>query len=968
MTNLPRTAPRNMTAKIFLTSFVALSTIVGSATAQTRASKPADRISGAISNSSRAELSGSAIPRAMHSTDLGAIAANTPLQGIRITFSRTAAQQNDLNQLIADQQTPGSALFHQWLTPTQFGARFGVSDNDLAATESWLQSQGFTIDAVSPSRDSITFSGSASSVESGFGTPLHYFKATSGSLNTSDLTTHFAPVGNLTIPAALSSVVLSVGNLSDYHARSHSVQKPGANFTSGVSGSHFMTPKDIATVYDINAAYSLGYSGSGQTIAVVGRTAVSLTDVSNFQTAAGVTANVPILTLVPNSGTATTRTGDQSESDLDLEYTSSIANKATINFVYTGSNTNYDVFDAMVYAIQNNLAQVISVSYGECEPDLPAGSYAQYESALQQAATQGQTVVNSSGDSGSTSCSGDGSSTANQQQVAVSYPASSAYVSGIGGTEFTAAAVAACTNTYFTAAANPVCNGTSANGTDVISSALSYIPEMAWNDDVANGALSSGGGGTSILFARPSWQTGVPGIPSGNFRLVPDVSLDASADNAGYLYCTSDTGTGGTNVVGSCANPSTTNFRATNGQSLTVAGGTSFAAPIFAAMVAIINQAKGFTLGSGLINPTLYKLAANSTTYASAFHDITSGGNQCLAGTALCGSGAGTTSYATTTGYDEATGLGSVDLYKLLTAWPAAASISAITATAATTTPTAGANDLITVKVTGGNGTPTGTVVVTDNGTPVTGSPFTLVNGTFTYTYNTTVTGTHTLSFTYSGDTNYGTSTAKVVLNVGSTSFTLSPSGPVTVTAGSSVTETITVSSTNGYMGTVVLGVTPVLANTCYTQSPAAILTSTVTSVKVALTIYTNSTTCAGVTNPTPLRSTTLANSASPTHHSPWRNVPVPATFAGLLILGCFKRRSKLLRGGIALGMVIFLGFSGIGLTGCSSGATGNTSAVNPTTTSTTNAATGTYNFTVSGNDSVLPTLSATTTFTLTIQ
>ena len=179
----------------------------------------------------------------------------------------------------------------------------------------------------------------------------------------------------------------------------------------------------------------------------------------------------------------------------------------------------------------------------------------------------------------------------------------------------------------------------SASGSDLISSALSYIPEQAWNDDSAaigakygaQYALSSGGGGVSIFTPRPSWQTGVTGIASGSFRLVPDVSLASSAEYAPYLYCTSDTSSWTAGQKASC----NSGFRDSATQDLTAAGGTSFAAPIFAGMLAIINQ-KESSSGQGVANKTLYSLAANSSTYASAFHDITSGGNQCTAGSSYC--------------------------------------------------------------------------------------------------------------------------------------------------------------------------------------------------------------------------------------------------------------------------------------------------------------------------------------------
>jgi subtilase family serine protease len=850
-----------------------LATIAGLATvAHAQRAQPADRISGAISNASRTILEGSASPRAQRSTDLGAVDSKMQLTGMTLVFSRSAAQQQDLNQLLAAQQNPSSSLYHQWLTPTQFGARFGVSDNDLATTESWLQSQGFSVVSVSPSRDSITFSGTASAVESAFGAPLHYFRATSGAMTSgADNLTHVAPAQNLSLPAALSSVVLGIGHLSDYRPQSHAIKRPTAAFTSSISGSHYLSPKDVATIYDLNPAYSAGYYGSGQTIVVAGQSQVVATDIANFQTAAGVTTNTPNFIIVPSSGSPVISTGDEAESDLDLEYSSSIANKATIDFIYTGSNSNYSVFDSIVYAIQNKIGTIITVSYGECEPDLGQSNFTTLEAYLQQGAAQGQSIITSSGDSGSTACYGDTTSTtaaslANEQQLAVNYPASSLYVTGLGGTEFPAADVAVGNNTYFTAQGS----------TDVISSALSYIPEQAWNDDSTSGGLSSGGGGTSIYAARPTWQAGVTGIPAGSFRLVPDISLDSSPNNAGYLYCSSDTGSGGVGFAGSCTNGFRVATSYSNANGVTIAGGTSFAAPIFAGMLAILNQAKGYTAGQGLVNPTLYSLASNTATYASAFHDIISGTNACTV-TSLCGSGSGTTNYATTTGYDEATGLGSIDLNKLINAW-----------------------------------------------TPGT------------------------------------TSTAK--------SFTLTAPA-ISVTAGSSVTETITVTPVNGYTGTVnftlptnVGGAT----NICY-SSPAAVTVSGTASVQTSFTLYTSSTNC--TTGVTALHVASLKAPSTPLPSSPWKRVPVPAAFAGLILIALSRRRSRLLQLSATLGLSLFaLGIASVGLTGCSNKTAGaSTTATTTTTTTTTNASAGTYTFVITGTDSATSTLKATATVSLTV-
>jgi subtilase family serine protease len=622
------------------------------------AQQPANRILQPIEGGAAVAVPGSVSPLVQAGRDLGQLNAGAPIAGITLWFQPTAEQKAQLDALVQAQQTPGSPLYHAWLTPEQYASRFGLSDADLARVENWLESQGFNIDRVSNSRTSITFSGTAGQVALAFQTELHRYQV--------GAETHFANATNLAIPSALSGIVRSVRNLDDFRPVPQLRPSAGTiqpSFTSSQTQSHFLTPKDIATIYDINAAWNAGYTGSGKTIAVVGQSQIAVADIEAFQSAAGLTVKAPNLILVPNSGNSVVSSGDEAESDLDLEYAGGIAPGATIDFVYVGNNQNMSVFDALQYVVDNKTAPIINISYGLCEPDLSSANYSTLEGILQQAASQGQTVVTASGDAGSTACYNPTTKTgvtAAMEVLAVNYPASSAYAVAVGGTEFPSTDVATGNTTYWK----------SASGSDVVGSALSYIPEQAWNDDSATAgqqnaqyALSSGGGGISTLTPRPSWQTGVAGIASGSFRLVPDVSLASSPNNAPYLYCSSDTSGWSTGQKASC----NSGFRDSASQDLTIAGGTSFAAPVFAGMLAILEQQQNSS-GFGVANKTLYALAANASTYASAFHDITSGGNQCTAGGSFCSS-SGASQYAAGTGYDEATGLGSVDFNNLMTAW-----------------------------------------------------------------------------------------------------------------------------------------------------------------------------------------------------------------------------------------------------------------------------------------------------------
>src|SRR6185437_3207573 len=622
----------------------------------------------------------------------------------------------DLDTLIAAQQDPSSPQYHQFLTPAEFGARFGLADADIAKTQTWLESQGFTVLGVAPSRNSITFSGTASTAASAFGAPLHRY-----TLNGEN---HIAPSADLSLPSALAGIVLDVRNLSDFRPRPHvryatgvpggrslsaGVEGNGAirpNYTSSQTGNHFLTPGDIAVIYDIKAAYGAGFNGSGQTIAVMGQSAIVNSDITNFQTAIGQTSKAPTSILVPNTGSNAVFGGDESESDLDVEYATGMAPGATIDFIYVGQNATASVFDSLTWAIQNRIAPILNISYGECESALGRTQFNSLNALFQQAVAQGQTIVSAAGDNGSTDCYGSSNDLAVEEALAVDFPSSSQYVTAVGGTEFTAAAVASTNSQYFTPA----------SGSDVVTSALSYIPEQAWNDDSASfpsNPLSAGGGGPSMFAPAPTWQTGVPGIPSGSaFRLVPDVALDASPNNASFAYCTSDTSAWVQNQQSSC----TSGLRDSSSQDLTLAGGTSFDAPIFSAMVAILSQAKGYTYQGGLVNPTLYSLASNPATYALAFHDITVGNNACGIGSSFC-SPAGAASFNTSIGYDQATGLGSIDLNNLLTAWPRntstntakAFTLSGTAVSIAQTSSTSSVSGTSTVTVTPTNGY-TGTI------------------------------------------------------------------------------------------------------------------------------------------------------------------------------------------------------------------------------------------------------------------
>ena len=921
------------------------------------AQAPAPRIQSEVNSSEVSTLRGSVQPLAQTRVDAGRMPAATRVTGISIVFNRSAAQQADLESLIAAQQNSASPLYHQWLTPNQFAARFGMAQSDIEKVRGWLQQQGFAVDSVARSKNLIRFSGSVNQVERAFQTEMHYFK--------SDGAQHFAPSTALSVPSAIAPTIESVRNLSDFRPRSmHTSPKARPGFTSSISGSVFFAPGDIATVYDIKPLYSGGNNGAGQSIAVVGQSAITVSDVENFQNAAGLAVKDPTLVLMPGTGSSTVVSGgDEGESDLDVEWASAMAPGADVFFVYTGSNTNFNAFDAIQYAVDERLASIISISYGACETALNGFSL---ETIFAQAATQGQTVVAASGDQGSTACSGDttnGLTTTQQFALAVNYPASSPYVTGVGGTEITAANSVSTNSTYWSP------QGTS----DTLTSAKIYIPEIAWNDNSTQGGLSASGGGASALFSKPTWQKGVPGIPSDSKRDVPDVSLYSSPGFPGYLYCSSDQSSWNTNQQASC----NSGFRDSTTSDLTIAGGTSFATPIFAGMIALLNQQAGYVNGQGLINPTLYTLASNSSTYASAFHDVTSGNNNCNAGSTYCGTT--TTGFTAGAGYDQVTGLGSVDLDKLAGVFPASTATllgtkTAITATS--TSPNVNTNDTFTITVTPetGSATPTGTLTIdVDGGTAGGGTTVSNValtsNGTYVYTTQFTTVGTHQIVARYSGDSTYVASTAVISVTVGGTSSgtgTFAVAGTnVTVAQGSTGSSTVTVTPKSGYTGTVYLTFATsndtALTNLCYdftttlTNGDGSVSITNTTAATTQLQFDTNASDCVtGATVKSGMRPMHRLVPVKTSKNSPPNPVPAAGAFAGLLLAGFLGRYSRKFR---SLAGVIVLASIGLGLSAC--GGVTNTAAANPPK--------GTYTITLTGTDSNTASTTAQTTFTLVI-
>jgi subtilase family serine protease len=704
-----------------------------------------DRIAGTIDSGHMVVLRNQIQRRALPQFDQGRVEPSLQLHVTLLTVA-SPGQVKALKQLLAEQQDPKSANFHKWLTPKQYADRFGLSHNDVQKTTAWLKSQGFSVDYVANGRNWIVFSGTASQIESALRTEIHRYNV-NGKM-------HFANAAPPSIPAALSGIANGFRGLDDFRPRP-SVRKalprarnvrPDFYFNDpDLAFPDFAAPGDIAKMYN----FPSGIDGTGEKLAIVGQTDVYLADLVNFRSGfglpaifSGCTATSGVLTSCTTSSTAnfqyvldlTTSSDpgvsldDLSEADLDLEWSAATVPGAQIIFVNSDN-----VFTSYYYAIDNNIAPVISMSYGTCEfndnfiLDPTTGAPLADEMELMKANTEGITFINSSGDSGAAECDPpfppavDVNNLANYG-LAVSYPASSPEVTGVGGTSIPYTDLEAGSSFWSTT------NGTYGQSVN------SYITEGAWNDDVelaqafpgsgptalswqeSYAIVESGGGPSNCAkqssdnstcasgFPKPSWQA-VTISGQAAVRFSPDVSLLASPNFPGYIYCTpveelSNTAPYSTESTSSCGSGGPAGITAAisgvvSGNNFVVepslVGGTSASAPIFAGIVTMLNQylvTNGFQSTPGLtnINPTLYTLAAGAN---SPFHPVKTGTNivYCVGGTPTnmpanatyqCPAEVGgvqpsfgfdASNADPTTGYNLVTGLGSVDANALFTAW-----------------------------------------------------------------------------------------------------------------------------------------------------------------------------------------------------------------------------------------------------------------------------------------------------------
>jgi uncharacterized membrane protein len=771
----------------------------------------ASRIVGKIDESQLITLHGTMHPLANAKNDRGAAPASMPLDRMHLILNRSASQEAALRQLMSDMHTPGTASYHKWLTPDQFGKQFGPSDQDIATVETWLTNHGFNVIKVNPGKQTIEFSGNVAQLSSTFHTQIHKYEV--------DGETRYANAADPQIPAALAPVVGGFVSLNNFRPRSSvrvlgkasynpKTDKAIPSWTYGTSSGvdYVLAPGDFAVQYHMNPLYTAGTNGTGQSIAIIDYSNINVDLVNQFRSLFGLPVNPPQVIVDGNDPGIID--GASVESYLDVEWAGAAAPQATINLVVAADTAlESGGFLAAERAIYGNVAPILSSSidlYG-CEQAAGAAN-AFINSLWEQGAAQGITILEAAGDSGSAGCDADSQPYA-VNGLGVNNWASTPYNIAVGGTDFYYSDY----NAGTTALNSQIAGYWSQSPTQLPAVSLKQpIPEQPWNDSqfgldalsiysltgettigagsggasncaTGTGTASNGGWATCTAgYPKPSWQVAAQsiGVPDDKVRDLPDLSLFAS-DGSNYSYypiCAEDA---------DCQSPSGSNL-----VQITGVGGTSGATPYFAGIMALVNQLYG---RQGQANYVLYPM---KTQFSSAFHDITIGTNSvpCALGSTNCISapantivyqgitegqmGTGTNpDYNAAAGYNLATGLGSVDAAQLVADWNKVTFTETTTTLAPSSTSfTHGTSINITGSVTPASGTATGNVALMTSSTEQTQqgqgfasvfnggqSVFTLSGGSFSGTNSTLPGGTYSIWGQYGGDGVNGMSTSTPV-------------------------------------------------------------------------------------------------------------------------------------------------------------------------------------------------------------
>jgi hypothetical protein len=713
-----------------------------------------------IDETARVALDGTVHPLAQPGDDQGAVPDSFPAQRILLLLNRPADREAALESFLVDLHRHDSASYHQWLTPHQFGDSFGPADSDVQTATAWLTSHGLRVSRVTGSKQFIEFSGTAGQIRDAFHTEIHQFNVQGA--------THYANASEVSVPAALAPLVRGVSPLNNFRAKPHvqiagtaqyfpSTKKTIPQWTMpnpfGTTNpyAYAVAPQDFVTQYDLAPLYQALINGGGQTIGIIDDSNIDISLVSAYQLLFKLTSNLPQVVIDGGDPGTLISTGSEVESYLDVELAGAIAPSATVNlYIADGSDLEDPIILAATRAVEDNQASVLSISWGECEWFLGNAGNQLWDGLWQQAAAQGQTVLVSAGDDGSQCEYG---------FTGVSGIASTPWNVAVGGTDFYY-------SDYATGGASVPTYWNQTNTTS-LGSLKAPLTEQAWNDpyglDVISNGLQrneiyAGGGGPSACstgtgypnpcisgYIKPSWQTG-PGVPVDGVRDLPDVSLFASngANLSAWAIC---------GYEGECT-PGTD-----SSVGILLTGGTSASAPAMAGIMALVNQKYG---RQGQANYTLYRLAQQQP---AAFHDITLGSNMVY----------GTTVYSAGTGYDLATGLGSVDAAVLVNDWGSVTDQPTNT-TLSLSAPSITHGTVVTatasVAPTLGTGSPIGNIAILTNSVlPASQAQgnYPLIGGRASGNLSSLPGGTYKVSADYAGDGSFGPSTSPPV------SLTVSP-------------------------------------------------------------------------------------------------------------------------------------------------------------------------------------------------
>jgi subtilase family serine protease len=607
---------RRRAALIVAIACLALSGSLRTPAAGADPAEPRRLVTQRVDEARRTVLAGNTHPAAIAANDQGALADSTAVEHMMVLLRRSPEQEQQLRQQIDLLHDPASSQFHQWLSADDYGRRFGAGEADLTQVTGWLEAHGFVVNGIYPNRQLIDFSGTAGQIRAAFATEMHRLLV-NGEM-------HVANMSDPSIPSALAPAIAGVSHLHDFRPRPLARAHPSYTYAGG--GGHAVAPADLAVIYNLNPLFQRGISGQGQTIAVVEDSDLfSTADWTRFRQLFGLSSYAGTLNTIHPSGAVACQdpgvTADEGEAIIDVEWASAAAPSAAIQ-VSACRN-----FDAAYLNLINaaNPPGLISISFGSCEADNGAAYNAQLNAAYQQAVAEGISVFVAAGDSGAAECDFGNTATLG---VNVNGLASTAYNVAVGGTSF--GDVFAGSTAAYWSASNGATFGT----------ALSYVPEIPWNDTCGSAllalhfgftaafgqaglcnstfaqqdqlvTLAAGGGGPSACasgatattdvvggscqgYAKPSWQSGLFGNPADGVRDLPDVSLFAggTAWGDGYLFCDSM-------QSGQNCNSGPNNFQGL---------GTSFATPIMAGIQALVNQSQGGKQGNP--NVVYYRLAA----------------------------------------------------------------------------------------------------------------------------------------------------------------------------------------------------------------------------------------------------------------------------------------------------------------------------------------------------------------------